>query len=197
MKHRYIIIFILFCFLLALSGCTENIDETILCNDFYELNKNRSFEELSDLSVVTRGSKYDPGINQYQFLFYVISIYDSIKPGYVSLPIFNSGFDQERRVFALEQCDYDCINILKRKYKIENEHDLLIALEDYSNKIQWAYKGILLPNYSVYASVLESTGEPYFGIISFKLTDKAVVYHVLNKAIFKKKIFTTSIYKIR
>ena len=182
-KYSSIILLII----LFLLGCkTNEIDKIKLCQEFYELNKNNSMNELSKLGIEARNMEFDSELNKYRIKFYFIGVYDSTKLCYIKVPVLEPNFNKEKRLDALKRCNEDCINLLKTEYNFKNKFDSLKVLEDFTNKIMRVYNNIHLPKQYPYTSVIEVHGKPFFGIIIFKLTKNTLVYYISNTKLFNK-----------
>ena len=172
---------IIFFSILFLWRCTTiKIDDLKLCQEFYELNKNNSLNNLSKLSIEVRNMEFSSDINKYQIKFYFVGIYDTVKRGYIKIPVLELNYAPEKRIDALKRCDEDCKSLLKQEYNFINEQDLPKILEGFTHKVKVDFNNIQLPKQYPYTNVLEVQGEPFYGIIIFKLTDNAFVYYVSN-----------------
>lgn len=170
-----IIIFIV----ISMVGCSSPKDDNIsLVKEFYELNKNSSFSELSSLIIESRNTVYDSKSSKYQVMIYTVGVYDSLTKSYVKVPMFSADAEEEHILKSFADCDGSCKDLLRSRYNLVSDEGLLDVYKMYVKEVTEAYDSIKLPKGYVYSNVLMVKGNPKSSKLSFKLTNEAEVFFI-------------------
>jgi hypothetical protein len=164
---------------ILLSGCSSPKDDNMaLAKEFYELNKNSSFGELSSLLIESRNTVYDSKNSKYQVMIYTVGVYDSLTRSYIKVPMFPVNAEKDDILKTYVDCDENCKELLRGKYSLVDDQGLLGIYEGYVKEVREMYNNIKLPKEYQYSNVLMVKGNPKLSRLSFKLTNEAEVFFV-------------------
>ena len=136
-------------------NCNQSkIDSTKLANEFYELNKDKNFDELFDVSIGGGriNSVYIDSINQYELFFKTIALYDIKSDGYITIPFFIDTTN-ETKDSIFKNLDNQTKIFLFDKFGATSEMDLFNSYFKYLNKVIVQYNQIETPKWYSYKNV--------------------------------------------
>lgn len=159
---RYKIVLIFVCILGIipfLLTCNSNkkieMDPELLCLDFYELNKNNTFEGLYNVQIlgIREFSEYDEKTQKYIRLTRIIGINDTISGKSIILPVFIQGADIDEKRIMFNRCDSSSLKYLKNKYKIISNDSIFESYIKEVESIYLDYNQVKVPSILPYTNI--------------------------------------------
>lgn len=180
------IIVLFFAIIFITSGCSQKkIDPSKLCREFYQLNKNKTFDCLYDVYIGGRViSIYDKSSNQYEEFPKRIEVYDFKSKEYIIIPIYKKGATLIEKDSIYKEYDPKIYTFLADKLKITSQKELFEAYIKYVDSVLSKYYDIETPKwYSNKRVIIDGT--PQFGkFLTFTLntsTNKCKVYYLADR----------------
>ena len=157
----------------ACSSSKKKYDGYSICQEFYELNKNKDLTFFKNIGIlVTREySIYDDSTRRYDRIPLSIVIYLT-KDSVINLPSYSYNADIEEKKFFFNRCDTITLKYIGNKYKTAASIDSLFKY--YQAEIDMIYKEYLkveVPTILPYNNILIS-GRYNNGYIEFELLDE-------------------------
>ncbi len=168
-------------FMVFLSSCTsKEIDPYVLCREFYQLNKNKNFTGLFDVTIGVRrvGQVFSDSLNQYELVFNTIEVFDPITQNHKTLPVFKRGTSLAEKDSIFRRIQPDTKNFLMTRLEVSSEVFLFDSYVTFVDTIYKNYYNVVTPkSYSLKNVVLE--GHPSGGkFISFPLMEGVDIYYL-------------------
>jgi len=170
-------------FVSAVNCSQKEMDPKELCEEFYQLNKDRSFDGLFDVSIGSGRvlSVYDKSANQYDLAFKAISVFDTIQKNYVNLLVFKREASLSEKDSVFEKIEPGVRDFLARKFRVQSE-DLFDSYVKYVDNLYMKYDVIKTPEWFNYKDVVVE-GNPSLGkFITFTLNEKVKVYYLADQS---------------
>jgi len=158
--------------MMFISSCEQKeIDADKLCKEFYQLNMGKNFDGLYDVLIANSRvrSVYDESVDQYDYFFPIISVYDFKSENFITIPVFKKGANLAEKDSIFKRCDQRTKAFLSDKLKATSEKDLLAAYIQYVDSIYIKYYNIKTPKWHSSKNVIVE-GHPRTGkFITFTL----------------------------
>lgn len=97
------------------SSCKQTKpDVKKLCEEFYLQNRGKSFDGLYDVLIATSRLKVecDSLVNQYEYSFPVIAVYNESSASFITIPVFGRGAGLIEKSTAFNKMDEETKRIL-------------------------------------------------------------------------------------
>ena len=166
------------------SQCSGKIvDERFLCQEFYNLNKEKSLEFFFDISIDCGRltASYNKSTSKADLHINRICIFDSDSNRFMSMPIFQSGDSFSRKDSIFQKIsDWNKLYLSKR-YGIEEGDSVTIYYQRYVDSFNVYYSSLRMPKSLDYSNIVFK-GNPRLGrFITFTLNKKSKVYYLEDR----------------
>ncbi len=187
MKKRKLFLFITgfalggICIILISFFTTEKreINPYYLCREFYELNKNNSFESLYNVRIFDlREGILEKDSFNYRFNYFpeYINIYDSCLKKWIVLSTYkpNSSINQKQIIY--NKCVPETIESLMRRYNVNDEKDVFDMYVNYIDSIFEEYYRIKTPCIIYYNNIPTFGDKNFIEFVLYKNDKKRIKY---------------------
>lgn len=166
-----------------LSCSHREIDSYQLCKEFYELNKQKSFDGLYDVSIgVGRTSaEYAESSRQYDLLFNSIAVFDEESKQHITIPVFKRGASLAKQDSIFRNIKPEVKEFLARKLGTIDS-SLFDSYVKYIDDVYQKYYDITTPTDNNYKNVVMESHPRTGKFLTFVLNDKAKVHYVADSS---------------
>lgn len=165
--------------IITFSCSDRKIDSYQLCKEFYELNRQKSFDGLYDVSIGTgrRSFKDAESSKQSDMVFYTIAVFDEESKQHTTIPVFKRGAS-----FAEQESSFRKITPEGKEFLVRKlgtiDSSLFDSYVKYIDDVYQKYYDITIPTeFNCKNVVMES--HPRIGkFLTFVLNDKTKVHYI-------------------
>lgn len=173
-------LFAVILFLVLIVGCSSKIDYngTLICREFYNLNKNKDFSHLNNLRILdTREySVYDKKNGKNNRIPISILIIKNLSDTIV-LPSYQPKADVSERKIFFNRCDSTALRYIREKYQLDPREDIMFKY--YQTEIDCIYREyckIELPKSLPYNNIPVISHAGYLEFLLYKNNKQQVYY---------------------